>query len=118
MYFLFIKIADINYKEDIILALQSVGISKVSCINGKNLEKALSDDFSLFRGFLKSADENEGELIIMTALAESKDQIKEIITNLEEAGIEIKKKEIVRFLALPIALAFDNELGLIDFKDI
>lgn len=114
MYFLFVKLTDVKYKEDIILALQSVGITKASCIESTNLERALSDELSLFRGFFKSANELEGEQLIITALIESREQVREIITNLKEADIDIENEDIIRIVVLPILMLYDNSTGLLE----
>jgi hypothetical protein len=113
MFFLFIKVVDIDFKEDVTLALQSAGITKASYIESWDLEKSFSDEFALFRGFLSS--EKRGEQVIMTALAEEKSQISDFLNALRAAGIDIDKKEILRLISLPVASVFDWELGFIEF---
>ena len=113
MYFLFIKIVDINYKEDVTMALESVGITKASYIESWNLEKSLSDEITLFTGFFQR--ENRGQQVIITALAEDKEQVKRLLDTLRVAGLDIDNSEILRLLLMPVSLAFDWDLGLKEF---
>lgn len=112
MTFVFVKLVDISYKEEVILALQSVGIRKASYIESKNLEGALSDEVRLFTG-LFSKDPDDGEQAIITALAESADQIQEMLDNLRQAGLPIDDEEIVRVITWPVETVFDPQLGWI-----
>jgi len=110
MYFMFVKIVDIDYKEDITMALQSVGITKASSIDSWNLEKSFSNEITLFTGFFKS--ELRGEQVILTALVEDHEQIEKFLDTLRVAGIDIDRKKILRVLAWPVSLVFDWEHGL------
>lgn len=110
MVFVFVKIIDTDYKEDITLALESVGITKASSIESSNLEKTFGDDVSLFTGVFTS-DKRKAQLII-TALADDADQVKEFLGNLRAAGIDIDREEILRVVVMPVQLVFDSELGL------
>ncbi len=113
MYFVFIKIVDIDYKEDVTLALESVGITKASYIDSWNLEKSFSDEIRLFTGFFQR--ENRGEQVIVTALAEEKEQINRFLDTLRAAGLDIDKREILRVVLMPVALVFDWDIGLKEF---
>ncbi len=112
MDFLFVKIIDTDYKEDITLALQSVGITKASSIDSSNLEKSFADDISLFTGVFTS--EKKGAQLIITALAENRNQVKEFLDNLRAAGIDIDHEEILRVVVMPVGLVFDAEVGLVE----
>jgi len=114
MYFLFVKLMNTDYKEDVILALQSVGVTKASYIECQDLEKSLSDEFHLFTGFF-GADRREGENGIVTALVESKDQVSEVVTNLRDAGIDIDGEEILRLIAWPVEMVFDSGSGFTEY---
>ncbi len=115
MYFLFLKIINIHYKEDVFLALQSVGIQKGSFFESGGLDGSLREEAVLFSGFFKTDDEYSNQQIIVTALAESKDQVKEFLDNLKAAGIEIDKEPILRAILMPITLLFDADTGLEEF---
>ena len=113
MYFLFVKLIDINYKEDIILALRSVGVERASCFSSTNLERTLSDEFRLFTGFL-GRDKQEGEQEIFTALLETKEQARDFLDNLRSADIDVDNEEILRLIVWPVSIVFDSNLGWID----
>jgi len=112
MYFLYIKVLDISYKEDIILGLQSVGVVKASVIESKNLENELSSEMSLFRGFFRSEEDRKDQQIIINAVIDDKDQAKNLLNNLGESGIDLAKDEILRLFVIPVSLFFDSEHGL------
>ena len=107
MYFMFMKIIDINYKDDIFLALESVEITKASYIEARNLEKSLTDELPLFKGFFTTDEEKEKQIIIVTALIDSTEQIDELIKNLEASGLNIKEEPIFRLALMPVSYVFD-----------
>lgn len=102
MYFLYMKIMDTTYKDDIFIALESVGIDKASYFESNNLEKSLTDEMPLFKGFFTTDDENNKKVLMVTALVESKEQVKEFRENLEATGIDLKKEFILRYAILPV----------------
>lgn len=106
MYFLFIKIIDIDYKDDIFLALESVEITRASYFEAYNLDKALSDVIPLFKGFFQIEEDKTKKVIIVTALVEKKKQVEEFLKILEESGLEIKNKEILRLMMWPLEMVF------------
>tara|TARA_B100000614_G_scaffold256908_2_gene276297 strand:- start:1421 stop:1771 length:351 start_codon:yes stop_codon:yes gene_type:complete len=113
MYFVYVKIIDRRFKEDIVLSLESAGISRVSYVDSQDLEKELSNDFGLFRGFF-DPDQHVGEQGLMFALIDDKSQIKEMVKNLRAAGIDVDSQEIIRILAWPVEYVFDSALGEVD----
>lgn len=114
MYYMVITVTNIDYKEDIFLSLQSAGITQATSLEALNLQKALSDEFSLFTGFFKSASEREDEQLLISALIDEKDQAKEFLANLETTGIDLRKTDILRMLVLPVVLGFSGEKGLFE----
>jgi hypothetical protein len=113
MYFLFIKIVDVDYKEDVTMALESVGITKASYIESWNLEKSMTDEILLFTGFFQR--EKTGQQVIITALADEKDQARRLLETLRVAGLDIDNKEILRIILMPVEMVFDWDLGLKEF---
>ncbi len=107
MQFLFIKIIDINYKDDIFLALESVEISKASYFEGYNMDKTLTDEIPLFRGFFKTEEDKAKKVIIVTALIKEKKQVEDFLSILEESGLDIKSKEILRLMTWNLDMVFD-----------
>ncbi len=105
MLHLTIKILDIQYKEDVILAMQSVGIFNGSCIEAEGLEHALNDELSLFQGFFNK-DKHEGVQLVVTALIDSVDQAKGVVDNLRAGGIPVDSEKIIRLAVSPVEYAF------------
>jgi len=110
MYFLFIKIIDIDYKDDVFLALESVEINKASYFDAYNLDKALSDEIPLFKGFFQTEEDKAKKVIIITALVEEKKQIDEFLNIVQESGMDIKNKEILRLMAWPLEYIFEPKV--------
>ena len=107
MYFMFMKIIDTNYKDDIFLALESVEITKASYIEARNLEKSLTDELPLFKGFFTTDEEKEKQIIIVTALIDSTEQIDEMVKILEASGLNIRDEKIFRLALMPVSYVFD-----------
>lgn len=102
MHFLYIKIIDINYKEDILLALESAEISKASSVEGIDLDNALTRDLPLFKGFFKTEEDKAKDVLIINALVEDKERIDEFVNLLKESGLELEGKNILRVLTWPV----------------
>lgn len=109
MYFMFVKVMDIRYKEDVVLALQSEGIHRASYIESTDLQKALSDDFKLFTGFFSGGQE-EAQVII-TALLDDPAQADAVIKSLTQAGIDVHAEPVVRIILWPVSHVFDGPDG-------
>ncbi len=105
MLHLTMKILDIDYKEDVILAMQSVGIFNGTCLEGEGLEHALNDELSLFQGFF-NRDKNEGVQLLISALIEEVSQAEEIVSNLIAGGVPVEDKEIIRLYVSPVEYSF------------
>ncbi len=110
MYFGYIKIFNTDYKEEIILALESAGISRASYVESQDLEKELANEISLFRGFF-DPDRSKGVRGLIFALLEEKSQVREMLSSLEAAGIPIRTEEVLRVLVWPVEGGFDSVLG-------
>ncbi|TDT69850.1 hypothetical protein EV215_1393 [Hypnocyclicus thermotrophus] len=102
MHYLYVKVMDIDYKEDIFLALESVDIVKASYIEGTNLDNALTRELPLFKGFFQSEEEKSKQVILINALINDEEQAQEFITMLREAGIDVDNGEIIRVLTWPV----------------
>lgn len=107
MHFLFIKIIDIDYKDDIFMALESVGISKASYTDAYNLDSVLSNELPLFKGFFKTDADKAKEEIIITAIIEDQKQAKDLIEILDEAGLDIRNNEILRLMTWKLDMFFE-----------
>jgi len=116
MNMLVIVLSELDYKEDVFLALQSVGISKASVFDAISLDRSLESEYSLFTGFLKSRAENEGEQLILMAPIEGTSVAKELLANLEAAGIPLRTEDILNLAVLPVLFCFDQKTGLCEQK--
>lgn len=114
MYYLILQILNIDYKEDIMLALQSVGLQKGTSLDAVNLDSPLSMDLPMFTGFFRTEDDKARQVQLITAYLEDTSQARDILKNLRQAGIDIDKEEILHLAVLPLALWFDPEQGLLE----
>ncbi|MDC7241399.1 MAG: hypothetical protein PQJ50_13665 [Spirochaetales bacterium] len=112
MYFLVIEIFDSNYKEEIYLALQSVGIQKAVTFDARNLNSALSDEQTFFTGFFRSDKIGSGAVEVIQARVSEKGAAKEFLSNLKESGAPVEKENIVALTLFPAAASFTSETGL------
>ncbi|BDU51457.1 hypothetical protein [Haliovirga abyssi] len=108
MYFMFLKIIDIDYKDDIFLALESVEIDKASYVEGNNLDSILRDEMPIFKGFFKTEEDKSKKVILITALVKEKKQIDDFINILKEADIDIENDDIIRVVAWKVDYIFDK----------
>lgn len=113
MNLLLMVLSQLDYKEDVFLAMQSVGITKASVFDAKSMDRSLESEFSLFTGFLHSRSEMEGEQLVILAPLASADLAKELLTNLEAGGIPVKRDDILSLMVLPVSYCFDQSSGLL-----
>lgn len=111
MKFMFLKIMDVKLKDDIFMALQSAEINKATYFEGLNLDKVLSDELDIFRGFFGETKASEKKVVVVTAYLENIEQAHEFISLLRDAGIDIDNKEILRMLILPVDYIFEGKKG-------
>ncbi|MGD1818148.1 MAG: hypothetical protein ACPKNR_14065 [Pleomorphochaeta sp.] len=114
MNLLIISLSKIDYKEDVLLALQSIGIQKASIWDAKNLNRSLESEFSLFSGFFSGGDAHADEKLIILAHIKDKNDAKEFISNLEAGGVPVKKEDILNMYVVPTSLVFEQETGFIE----
>jgi len=112
MNLLIISLSKIDYKEDVFLALQSIGIQKASVWDAKNLNNSLASGFSLFSDFFTGGDAHEGEKLIILAHIKKVEDAKELISNLEAGGVPVKTENVLNLYVIPTALSFDQETGI------
>lgn len=114
MNLLIISLSELDYKEDVFLALQSVGIQKASVLDAKNLNNSLASEFSLFSSFFGGGDSHEGEKLIILAHIKDSGDAKELIANLIAGGIPVNTKDILNLYVVPSVLSFDQETGIVE----
>jgi len=110
MFYLIIQLFKQEYKEDIFLAFTSCGIKNATFVEGFNLDKVLQEEFSLFKGILPPRDHRERYSLLIHALVESKDNIKEFINILKESGIDLENEEVLRVVLIPVVMVKDAHL--------
>jgi len=110
MYYLIIQLFKQEYKEDIFLAFTSCGIKNATFVEGFNLDKTLQDEFSLFKGIIPSKGQMERYSIMIHAIVEKKENIREFINILKESGIDLENEEILRITLLPTIMVKDAEI--------
>lgn len=109
MYQMTITLSNVDYKEDLFLALQSIGVTRASAIEAKNLSNSLESEYSIFQGFLGSQGSREGEQLIILCTIDSLDQARELVDNLTASGMGLALGKILRMNVVPVSLAFDGE---------
>jgi hypothetical protein len=111
MYYLFVEVYDSSYREDIYLALQSIGVQRAITLDAQNLAGALSDERTFFTGFFRSDKFESGDVLLIQAQIGHKDLAREFLSNLREAGVNIDKEDIVSLTLVPVAAGFSRENG-------
>ena len=107
MHFLFIKVIEQKYKNDIFLALESVDINKASYFDAYNLDISLTDQIPILKGLFLPGEEKYDKQIIITAMVKEIKQVEEFIKILEESGMDIRNQEIIRLMTMPINYYFE-----------
>jgi len=111
MFYLLVEVHDPSYREDIYLALQSIGIQRALSIDAQNLSAALSDEQTFFTGFFKADKIEAGNVLLIIAQVSTREQVKEFLSNLREGGVDIDGKNIVTLTALPAVITFSSKNG-------
>jgi hypothetical protein len=100
MFFYIIQLFDIEYKDDMILALTSAGIMRGTYMEGENLDHLLNQDFPIFKGFFKMKEDKERISSLFFGFTEKRETLTDMVKVLKDAGIDNEKKEIFHIMAL------------------
>jgi hypothetical protein len=111
MFFMLLEITNPEYKEDVFLALQSIGIERASTVDTSNISGELSDELTFFTGFFRSDKIEQHRQLLIIAQIRSKEQAKELLENLREGGADIDHEDIVSLTLIPAAITFDYAHG-------
>ncbi|ADK83071.1 hypothetical protein [Sediminispirochaeta smaragdinae] len=117
MYYMILEVADSDLKEDIFLALQSIGITHASTFDGQDISGALSDELNLFSGFFRGDKIERGELMVITAQVRTREQVRDLLTNLREAEIDIDRQDIINLTLIPAVMTFSSHHGFFEEGD-
>lgn len=110
MYFMFLKVIDVRFKDDIFMALQSAEINKATYFEALDLDKVLRDEIKIFKGLFDETKDIDKKGIIVTAYLPKKEMAFEFLDLLRNAGIDIDNKEILRLLVLPVDFVFEANI--------
>ncbi len=111
MFYLLVEVYDSSYREDIYLALQSIGVQRAITLDAQNIAGALSDEQTFFTGFFRSDKFDSGSILLIQAQIGSKEQAREFLSNLREAGVAIDDEDILSLTLVPVAAGFSRQNG-------
>lgn len=101
MFFYIIQLFDINYKDDMLLAMTSVGIMRGTYVEGSNLDSLLGQDFPIFRGFFKTKEDKEKASSLFFGLVDSEEKLTHLRQLLLDSGIEGDTDDIFQIMVMP-----------------
>ena len=107
MFLLVIQLFDVDYKDDLFMALSAAGVQKTTYCDGHNLDNELRNDIPLFRGLFKSGAEKERHASVYFCHAKSEEQADAVISGFDIAGIDWKAKEIFSMMLIPISKIYE-----------
>ncbi len=100
MYFYILQLFDIDYRDDIVLAMTSSGMEHATVVEGTNLDQIIQRDFPLFTTLFAGKEDRERYSQLFFGLIESREPAEAFVEVLRQAGIENDREEIFRFILL------------------
>ena len=100
MYFYILQLFNVDYREDILLAMTSAGIKQATVVEGTNLDKIVAQEFPLFTGLFHSPADRERFSNLIFGMVDSEQEIDSLVEVLRQAGIDNRKEEIYRVVLL------------------
>jgi hypothetical protein len=101
MFLYVLQLFEIDYREDILLGLTSVGIKQATVVEGTNLDKMLEREFPVFTDLLRAPEDRERFSELIIGLVEEEQAIDNLVTVLKEAGIDNRERRIYRLVLIP-----------------
>jgi hypothetical protein len=101
MFLYVLQLFEIDYREDILLGLTSVGIKQATVVEGTNLDNMLEKQFPIFADLLRAPEDRERFSELIIGLVEKEKPIDNLVTVLKEAGIDNSEKRIYRLILIP-----------------
>lgn len=98
MIFYVIQLFNVEYKDDMILAMTSAGLLQGTCVEGDNLDKLLNNDFPIFKGLFKMKEDKELASFIFFGFSK-RENIEGLSQVLKDAGIENSEDEQIYKIA-------------------
>lgn len=100
MLFYIIQLFDINYKDDMLLAMTSVGIMRGTYVEGSNLDSLLDQEFPIFRGFFKTKEDKERACSLFFGMVDSETKLINLRQLLLDSGIEGNTDDIFQIMVI------------------
>jgi hypothetical protein len=101
MFLYVLQLFEVEYREDILLGLTSVGIKQATVVEGTNLDKMLERQFPLFAELLRSPEDRERFSELIIGLVEEEQAIDNLVTVLKDAGIDNREHRIYQLILIP-----------------
>lgn len=96
-----IQLFDIDYKDDLLLALTTAEITAATVVEGLTMQNMLDQDFPLFSGLFRSQREREQYSQVIFGTVEDDEAIESLLQVIEQAGIDNSEEQIFRLVTVP-----------------
>lgn len=100
MYLYVLQLFNIDYRDDILLAMTSAGIKKATVIEGTNFDKLLEQEFPLFTGLFRGPEDRARFSHLVFGMVDALEVLQGFVDVLDQAGVDNRKEEIYRLLVL------------------
>lgn len=100
MYLYVLQLFKTDYREDMTLALTTVGIKRATVVEGINLDHILSRQFPLFTGLLRGPEDRARHSELIFGMVEDQKVLDSFVEVLRQAGIDNRREEVYRLLVL------------------
>jgi hypothetical protein len=97
-----LQVFDIEYKDDILLALTTAEITRATVVEGLNMEGLLDQDFPLFSGLFRSQADRARYSQIIFGTVDDDEAIDAFLTVLKQAGIDNSDERVFRLVTMPV----------------
>jgi hypothetical protein len=100
MYLYVLQLFNIDYRDDILLAMTSAGIKHATVLEGTNFDRILEQEFPLFTGLFRAPEDRARYSQLVFGMVEELEVLKSLVEVLQQAGIDNRKEEIYRLITL------------------
>lgn len=96
-----LQLFDIQYKDDILLALTTANITAATVVEGLTVHNLLDQDFPLFSGLFRSQRERERYSQVFVGTVSEDEAIDSLLELLSQAGIDNSQEQVFRLVTVP-----------------
>lgn len=96
-----LQLFDIEYKDDILLALTTANITASTVLEGLTVQNLLDQDFPFLSGLFKNQRERERYSQVIFGTVEEDEAIESLLDVIEQAGIDNSGERIFRLITVP-----------------